>query len=325
MDRQLVEKIIYRPDFFFNVWEISAIFGEQDFSKLLDDVYQLPESQQQIIFSQQKKFNKLEILRNRALNEKGLHLFRMLLANCIYRENFFKTLEKINPPNPEKFLKFYEDGYLIFENFADPKHLLRLQKTCERFIAEAGEERFHGPKYYLDLSEHHGECDDFFKTDEIKNIFRLTNASLHPYLYAKRIEKVIHKSIDIQKETHCDSWHPTVKFWFFMGDVNQESGPTNYCIGSSVPNVKRFYWEFNKSLVAHESEIVGTREGSFRVSPEEIKYMRYPELSLMTVKANTLIFFNTHGFHRRGDAPDGTQRSSLMGIFRHSPFDEIVA
>ena len=35
---------------------------------------------------------------------------------------------------------------------------------------------------------------------------------------------------------------------------------------------------------------------------------------------NSLIVFNTMGFHKRGSAPDGTIRDSLMAIFRMDPF-----
>lgn len=306
MDRKQIENLLHNQKF-FDIREVADIFGEDDFSKLLSLLDKVSPAERGVIFSQAKKFNEVPILRDQALNEAGLHLLRMIIASILYQQK-------------SKFPEFVKQGYTIIENFLDLKQFRKIRKTRDLLIAEAGEAKFHTRKYYIELSKSHGFIYDFFQLPRCQELFSLTNATPNYVITAKRVEKIIHKEEDIQKQRHVDSFHPTIKCWYFQEDVDVISGPTYYSAGSTVLNSKRLEWEFHKSLTAHLSEVQGTAEGSFRVNPEEIAWMGYPEMKPITCSANSLVIFNTQGIHARGQAEPGTTRSSVMGIFRFNPF-----
>jgi hypothetical protein len=88
--------------------------------------------------------------------------------------------------------------------------------------------------------------------------------------------------------------------------------------GSNHSSKERLNWEYRRSLEA--SGPGGDKGGSFRITEDELRDLGYPEPTVFTVPANTLIVGDTHGFHRRGDAVPGTERFAVYGGMRRSPF-----
>lgn len=130
---------------------------------------------------------------------------------------------------------------------------------------------------------------------------------------------------DNQKMLHRDTFHSTLKFWYFLEDVEEEQAPFFYVPGSHKLNKKRLEWEHHQALIACGAiedpySLNGHGGGAFRIREDELEALGYPEPNSIPVSGNTLVLANTNGFHRRGDAIPGTQRLALYGWRRPWPF-----
>lgn len=123
---------------------------------------------------------------------------------------------------------------------------------------------------------------------------------------------------DIQKDFHRDTFHFTVKLWYFVADVPAEAGPFVYAPGSNRTTPARLAWEYRRSLVAGGDP--SARDGSFRIEPNALRALGGPPARALAVKANTLVIADTHGFHRRGDALPGAERFAIYAGMRRSPY-----
>jgi hypothetical protein len=124
---------------------------------------------------------------------------------------------------------------------------------------------------------------------------------------------------DIQKDLHRDTFHFTIKFWYFVKPVEPREGPFIYVKRSNRSDARRLAWEHRRAGEASRDKTQGAG-GSFRITEKELHELGLPEPTIYTVPANTMVIADTHGFHRRGDADPGTERYSLYGGMRRSPY-----
>jgi hypothetical protein len=124
---------------------------------------------------------------------------------------------------------------------------------------------------------------------------------------------------DPQLHLHADTFHPTVKAWFFLSDVTDDDGPFTYVPGSHLLTPERVAWERRKSLDAREAERL-TARGSFRIEPEELAGLNLPAAQGFAVPANTLIVADTFGFHARGRANHASTRVEIWAYGRRNPY-----
>lgn len=122
---------------------------------------------------------------------------------------------------------------------------------------------------------------------------------------------------DIQKELHRDTFHATVKLWYFLEAVEPEHGPVVYVRGSHRMDAKRYRWEYDLALRECATQRVGS---SFRVDEEQLRALDLPTPTPLPVRENTLIVADTRGFHRRGDGRPGARRLALYESVRPNPF-----
>jgi len=125
---------------------------------------------------------------------------------------------------------------------------------------------------------------------------------------------------DPQKYFHSDTFHPTMKAWLFLEDVDSTKGPFEFVQGSNRLNWKRLMWEYRQSLGVKEEGATYARRGSLRVEESELDNLDYGPIRSMAVKANTLVVADTFGFHRRGEAAANTSRLSMAFSNRINPF-----
>lgn len=130
---------------------------------------------------------------------------------------------------------------------------------------------------------------------------------------------------DDQKVFHTDTFFPCVKFWYFPHSVSVNEGPFWYVPYSPEVTYKLLDWhrarvEDLKAGKAEEWRGQGHKEGSFRISPQEIKELGLQETPV-TVQADTLVIANVFGFHKRGDVKESTHRMSIHGSIRFDPFN----
>ena len=122
---------------------------------------------------------------------------------------------------------------------------------------------------------------------------------------------------DPQNTLHMDTFHPTVKAWFWLEDVTDEMGPFAYVLGSHKLDARRHAWHKRRSILA---STVGPRAGSFRVSESELARLRLPEPHRFTVPAGTMVAGDTFGLHRRTRATIPTRRVEIWADSRPNPF-----
>jgi hypothetical protein len=123
---------------------------------------------------------------------------------------------------------------------------------------------------------------------------------------------------DLQKDLHSDTFHTSIKLWYFAADVPPEAGPFEYVRGSHLSTPRRLAWEYRRSLGARHHPL--DCGGAFRITEEEVRDLGYPAPSSLAVPANTLVIADTNGFHRRGHAETGAERFALYAAMRRSPF-----
>lgn len=125
---------------------------------------------------------------------------------------------------------------------------------------------------------------------------------------------------DPQTALHADTFHPTMKAWFFLTDVAEDEGPFCYVPGSHRLTPERLAWEQRRSLLAPEGIDHLSARGSMRVSREELSAMGLPEPHAFAVRANTLIVADTCGFHARGHSVRPSTRVEIWSYCRRNPF-----
>jgi len=128
---------------------------------------------------------------------------------------------------------------------------------------------------------------------------------------------------DPQKNLHSDTFHPTMKSWYFLDDCNADNGPFTYLPGSQRLTMARLKWEYRKSITISEQGDRYSSNGSFRATPEDLASMGMGDPVGLSVPANTLVIANTHGFHRRGDAAKRSMRTEIWSISRSNPFNPL--
>ncbi|CAN0508348.1 unnamed protein product, partial [Discosporangium mesarthrocarpum] len=124
-----------------------------------------------------------------------------------------------------------------------------------------------------------------------------------------------------QKALHADTFHPTMKSWFFLDDVAPDGGPFTYVPGSNRLTKKRLAWEYRRSLQAKSDPDGYSERGSLRVDPDDLRAMDLPDPVALPVRKNTLVVANTCGFHCRGHARAGATRLEVWSFSRTNPFN----
>ncbi|WP_025290473.1 phytanoyl-CoA dioxygenase family protein [Sphingomonas sanxanigenens] len=125
---------------------------------------------------------------------------------------------------------------------------------------------------------------------------------------------------DPQTAFHADTFHPTMKAWFFLTDVAEDEGPLCYVPGSHRLTPERLAWERQRSVLAPDGVDHLSARGSMRVSPEDLRAMGLPEPAAFAVRANTVIVADTCGFHARGHSVRPSIRVEIWSYSRRNPF-----
>ena len=82
-------------------------------------------------------------------------------------------------------------------------------------------------------------------------------------------------------QLHADTFHPSVKAWFFLTDVAEDEGPFVFVPGSHRMTPQRLAWENEMSIGVAESSDRYSARGSFRIQPGELgqSALQHPEPS----------------------------------------------
>ncbi|PIR31612.1 MAG: hypothetical protein COV36_07750, partial [Alphaproteobacteria bacterium CG11_big_fil_rev_8_21_14_0_20_44_7] len=259
----------------------------------------------------------------------GLHVFRMVLAYGVY--HFKRSLMFfLVPANDRK--EFAKNGYILKENFLENEVFEELLSEINNYQGQA-RDIIEGETLTRRLYMTHKKAEELpaykhiFQNKYLSRLLRYTSASNQfPRSF---IECIFHKATkkqgDPQKVLHKDTFHPTMKAWIFMADVEEENAPFIYVPGSHKLSWKRIKWEYKMSILkSSKSSIRGneyTQGGAFRALERDIEYLGLPPAKHFTVKKNTLIIADTMGFHCRGQGAAGFSRLTLWFSSRINPFN----
>jgi hypothetical protein len=277
------------------------------------------------LFTQTKSFTKNPVIGSRLANRLGLHVARMVVAHAIMGLRMRLLGRKVDPQLREQW---HRDGYMLIENFLDDVSFAALRREVASADADVreciqGDTLTH--RIHLDHStlESMPAFKSALDAPRLQRLLKFASGkNVRPIPYIQTIKNgYVDGPVDPQKHLHSDTFHPTMKSWFFLDKVDQRNGPFTYVPGSHRLTLARLKWEYAKSIDISSGADKYSGNGSLRLTDEDAQRMGFPAPKAFSVPANTLVVANTHGFHCRGRASQKSTRTELWTISRGNPFN----
>lgn len=270
-----------------------------------------------------KSFADNPLIGSRRLNEAGLHVARLRLAHSMAWSRRRRLAKLIAPVDRAAFDR---DGFVLKRDFLPPEVFARLRDGIAGYRAPAREQQ-QGDAITRrialdpDMLAAVPEARDFLAHPDFRGLVRYVGSyDSQPLCYVQTIlARRFPGQEDPQLHLHADTFHPTVKAWFFLSDVAEDDGPFTYVPGSHLLTPERVAWERRKSLDARDAERL-TARGSFRIGRDELAALDLPAAVPFAVPANTLIVADTFGFHARGTAARASTRVEIWAYGRRNPY-----
>src|SRR5690554_4678840 len=271
-----------------------------------------------------KSFANNPIIGSPLLNRLGLHPARMILAQGMAEVRRTPLAFSVSA---EDRAAFRRDGFLVKENFLQAAHFEQLNDEVRRYRAP-GWECHQGDTITHRLLLDEAALQQLPATRALIRdpAFRrpLSWAGAHagaPVFYIQRIFNFATQGPpDPQRHLHTDTFHPTVKAWLFLDDVDERKGPFTYVPGSHRFTRQRLAAEYRRSLTARHDPLRYSARGSFRWSEQDLEELGLPAPRAFAVPRNTLVIADTSGIHCRGEASDPGVRLEIWAFSRISPF-----
>lgn len=271
-----------------------------------------------------KSFQANPLIASPTLNMRGLHALRRQLADKMARYRRQQLDVLITEWERECFAKY---GYFIRRQALPEAEFNGLREEIKN-LREAGWEMRQGRTVTRrislddDVLATHPYCRYVVKNEKINRLIEY--AASYRGAATFEVQAVIvdpdKNATDPQTVFHADTFHPTAKAWLFLHDVRDDEGPFAYVPGSHILTAERLAWEKQKSITASQSPEQMHREGSFRISEEEMRALGLAPPLRFTVPANTLIVADTSGFHARCPSLKPSHRVEIYASLRRNPF-----
>ncbi len=281
------------------------------------------------LFTGAKSFRANRLIGSRVLNRLGLHVARKACAHAVTAARR-ACLAPLAPAELRE--AFRRDGYVVVRDFLPAAEFEALQAEATALAAAAPRRIQEGDtRTELSLIDDQGlaAAPNLARLLRGRRFLGLCNylgsRLKHPFCQVQVLQRDFEANqSDPQKTLHADTFHPTLKGWFFLDDVDPSKGPFEYVPGSHRLTGKRLKWEYAQSLKAHLSSDEHVSAGSFRAGPEDLDAMGLPPPVSLAVPANTLVLADTVGFHRRGEARDTAPRRAIYVFMRTNPFNPVL-
>lgn len=270
-----------------------------------------------------KSFRDNPLIGSRRLNEHGLHALRVRWAHAMAASRRQRLAHLVDPGDRAAFDR---DGFVIRHDVLPRDEFERLREAVLGQRAPAREmvqgdtitRRIALDPAFLRAVPAAGR---FIASPLWRGLTRYVGSyDQEAVAYVQTIlSKVVAAPPDPQTSLHADTFHPTVKAWYFLTDVAEDAGPFCYVPGSHRLTPERLAWEREMSLRAATADRL-TARGSFRVEPTALGALGLPAPRLFAVPANTLVVADTYGFHARGPSLRPAVRIELWGYGRRNPF-----
>jgi hypothetical protein len=271
-----------------------------------------------------KSFRDNPILGSAELNRRGLHSRRARLAHDMAWSRRARLARMIKP---EDRAAFDRDGFVMRREFLPPAQFEKLKAEIFSYHAPA-REMMQGDTITRRIA-----VDPEFLTAVPQMKVLLANPDWRglnryvgsfdqePLTYVQTILSHIRNAKpDPQTDLHIDTFHPTVKAFYFLTDVAEDEGPFVYVPGSHRLTPKRLQWEYEQSIGAAASRDTLAARGSFRATAAEVAAMGFAPPRAFAVPANTLVVADTVGFHARGLSVRPSVRVEIWTYGRRNPF-----
>jgi hypothetical protein len=271
-----------------------------------------------------KSFRDNPIIGSPTLNRAGLHVVRMRLANHMAQTRREKLGPQISGADRAAFDR---DGFVLKPDFLPGAVFAQVKREALEFAAPAREQAQGDAitrRIALDreaLSQLRG-VRAMLEGDEWLALIRYVGSSrLQPQVYIQTIFAHARRAPpDPQTRLHADTFHPTVKAWFFLTDTAADEGAFVYVPGSHRPTRRRLAWERGMSERARANPDFQSARGSPRISAEELSRLGLGPPKVFAVPENTLIVADTMGFHARGPSKSPSMRVEIWAYGRRNPF-----
>ncbi len=277
------------------------------------------------IFTQTKSFTRNPILGSTLLNRLGLHVARIVLAHSIMRLRMLILSRGVSKQHRQSY---FSNGYILIPDFLTTRAFAELKQEIHLANAEVREcTQGDTLTHRIMLDENSlptmPQAQRFLQSLELRKLLKFASGvNGQPVSYVQTIKNhFVEGPPDPQKNLHSDTFHPTMKSWYFVDDVDERNGPFTYVPGSQQLTLARLCWEYRRSIEISEDGDRYSGNGSLRLSSEDAKEMGLPPARGFKVPANTLVIANTHGFHCRGNASERSTRTELWTISRSNPFN----
>lgn len=271
-----------------------------------------------------KSFLDNPLVGSRRLNDLGLHVARVRLADALCRWRRRRLARKVRPEWREAFDR---DGFVAIPDIVPPEEFAALREAVLTYRGPAREIR-QGDAITRRLAVDPGMLEAIPALRRL--LERKDIAALFHYVAGYRIEplhyiqtivsKVGGNEPDPQEALHADSFHSSMKAWLFFNPVEVENGPFTYVPGSHRFTPERLAWERQRSLNDPRGIDRMSARGSPRVGSQDLAAMKLPAPRALAVPANTLVVADTVGFHARGPALEPGERVELWSYARRNPF-----
>ena len=264
------------------------------------------------------------LIGSQRLNARGLHLWRVRLADWLCRWRRRRLAKAVRP---DWRAAFDRDGFVIIPDIVPPADFPALRAAILAYQGPAREmqqgdaitRRLAIDPAMLKAIPALGAL--LARKDIVALFHYVASYRTTPLHYVQTIvSKVAADHQDPQEALHADTFHSSLKSWLFLNSVSEEQGPFTYVPGSHRFTPERLAWEHQRSLADPRTIDRLSARGSPRVDDAGLAQMGLPAAMPVTVAANTLVVADTVGFHARGPSAIGGERVELWSYARRNPF-----
>jgi hypothetical protein len=271
-----------------------------------------------------KSFGDNPLIGSRRLNAWGLHAGRVALAHNLAARRRARLARHLSP---EMLGAFARDGFIVVPDFLPRPDLAALLSDVRRFRGPA-REMAQGDTITRRIALNPSNLaampglGALIDRPDWQCILRYVGSfDAEPMFYLQTIlTKALGGPADPQTDLHADAFHPSVKAWLFLTDVEDDAAPFTFVPGSHRLTPARLAWEKQMSLEARRAPDYRTRRGSFRIDPDRLEALGLPKPRRFAVKAGTLVVADMFGFHARGPSAGPGTRVEIWAYGRWSPF-----
>jgi len=271
-----------------------------------------------------KSFLDNPLIGSRRLNQVGLHVARVRLADAMCR---WRRRRLARAVRPEWRAAFDRDGFVAIPGIVPPAEFAALHEALLAYRGPAREMR------QGDAITRRMAIDPamlaaipalrrLLAREDILALFHyVASYRITPLHYIQTIvSKAGGNEPDPQETLHADTFHASLKAWLFLNPVRETEGPFTYVPGSHRFTPERLAWERERSLADPKAIDRLSARGSPRVAERDLAAMKLPAAQVLAVPGNTLVVADTVGFHARGPAIRASERVELWSYARRNPF-----